>query len=305
MDEASEGALRARIRAQGWEQGCLLEMRTDLFLADLRTPLTPEAAAVAAKHGAEPRGVVHFDHDPPEAMIIVSQRCDLVAALDDEPLCEAIPLLTIPAGAPLPRPNTVRRFLVDADKGLVADQSRRLCFEKTLLPDREATQLLHSREQKQSFRAWCARRPARVPLPDDFNQTVGSALSGALASALGRRPEAEAIFTWRAAQDEVDEEHVDVALLVPYDETHAAAAGVPDWAKEVEARLLERLPAAHARARTQLASVREHRLIGVVAKPAEDVSMRELINFPALMLEHLTYKGAEVRGAEPHEEEIG
>lgn len=124
MEEVAEEALRARIRAQVWDQGCLLDARTDLFLADLRSPITSEAEAAALKEGPKPVGVVRFEHDPTPGMIIVSQRCDLVAALDDEPLCEAIPLLTVPAEESLPGPNSARRFLVDADQRLVADVSR-------------------------------------------------------------------------------------------------------------------------------------------------------------------------------------
>lgn len=304
MDEATEEALRARILRQGWEQGCALTARTDLFLADLRAPITAEAEATAAIEGAKGRGVVHFDHQPSAGMVIVSQRCDLVAALDDEPLCEAIPLFYVPKDENLPGPNSARRFLIDPDRRLVADQSRRLSFEKTLLPDRDAQQLLTSPAKQQSFRAWSARRASRVPLPDDFNETIGFALSRALESGLGKRPELEATFSWRVLQAEVDED-VDVALLVPYDEGHSAAAGVPVWVAEVAERIRERLPKAHERARKHLDVVRNHTLVGAEAKPSAEVSMRTLIDFPALTLEHLTYQGDEVQGAEPHEEEVG
>jgi hypothetical protein len=305
VDEAAEEALRTRIRTQGWDQGCALTARTDLFLADLRSPITAEAEATAAKEGAKARGVVNFDHEPSPGMIVVSQRCDLVAALDDEPLCEAIPLIYIPVGENLPGPNSARRFLIDHDKRLVADQSRRLGFEKALLPDRDAQQLLTSSPMKQSFRAWCARRASRIPLPDDFNETVGVALSRALESGLGKRPELEATFSWRVLQAEVDEDNVEVALLVPYDETHPAAADVPIWVAEIAERIRERLPKAHERASARLPVVRTHTLVGAEAKASNEISMRTLIDFPSFTLEHLTYRGEEVRGAEPHEEEVG
>lgn len=305
VEDAAEQALRARIRKQGWDQGTLLDRRTDLFLADLRTPITAEAEEAAREQGAHPLGVVHFQHDPSPGMIIVSQRCDLVAALDDEPLCEAIPLLLVPAGESLPGPNSARRFVVDADKRLVADLSRRLSFEKTLLPDRPAQQLLGSPAMKQSFRAWCARRASRIPLPDDFNETVGAALTAALGSALGKRPELDATFSWRVLQEEVDAENVEVGLLIPYDEKHPAAAGVPAWVAEVAKRIQDRLPKAHERAAGRLPLVRTHTLADVVALPSKDVSMRTLIDFPAFTLEHLSYRGELVSGAEPHEEELG
>lgn len=305
MEDAAQVALRARIREQGWDQGSHLDLRTDLFLADFRAPITAEAEAAAAKEGPKPVGTVRFEHDPSPGMIIVSQRCDLVAALDDEPLCEAIPLLTVPAEESLPGPNSARRFLVDADQRLVADLSRRLSFEKALLPDRDAEQMLGTSALRQSFRAWCARRASRIPLPDDFNETIGAALTHALGSALGKRPELGATFSWRVFQDELDDENVAVALLVPYDETHPAAAGVPAWVDEVLKRTHARLPKAHESAATKLPVVRTHMLVVAEAKPSSQVSMRTLIDFPAFTLEHLTYRGDEVRGAEPHEEELG
>lgn len=284
MDAAAEAALRARIREQGWDQGSHLDLRADLFLADLRTPITAEAEAAALKEGPKPVGVVRFEHDPTPGMIIVSQRCDLVAALDDEPLCEAIPLLTVSADESLPGPNSARRFLVDEGQRLVADLSRRLSFEKALLPDRAAQQLLRSPAQRQSFRAWCARRASRIPLPDDFNETIGAALTHALGSALGKRPELDAIFSWRVLQEEVDDENVEVALLVPYDETHPAAGGVPAWVNQVVVRVQARLQKAHEKAAERLPAVRTHTLVGAEAKPSSEVSMRTLIDFPSFTL---------------------
>ena len=57
-----------------------------------------------------------------------------------------------------------RALLVDPGERIVARGTYRVCFEKSLLPDEPATQLLDD-ERRRLFAAWLARRPSRaVPL---------------------------------------------------------------------------------------------------------------------------------------------
>ncbi len=235
--------LTARIREQGWDQGSLLDRRIDLFLADLRAPITAAAAELAHQQGPAPRAVVEVDYDPEQSpgMIIVSQLCDLVASNLDEPMCEAIPLMLVPAVDPLPGPNSSRYFTLDGDRRLVCNQTRRLVFEKALLPDRAATNLLITATKRQSFRAWIARRPSRVPFDDDLVETVGAAINRALRSGLGNRPQLETMFSWRVlVREEVGA--VEVGFLIPYDEQHADGGGVNAYVAELETRIRSHLP---------------------------------------------------------------
>ena len=302
MDDAAANELRQRILDQGWDQGCLLEPRTDLFLSNLSAPLTPEAERLQSESGSSGPAVVHEQKGEGGHMIVVSQRCDLVADPNVEPICEAIPLIEWPEDRQLPLANSARYFVVNRDRRLVADQTRRLEFEKSLLPDRAAEQLIPDFERWRSFCAWLARRFSRVAFPDEFNLTIGSAIGRAIGK--GERPELQAIHSWRVMIDE-DDGVVNVALLVPYDEEAAAAAGVPAIVDEVVERARELLPNLHAKAAERAGrAIKEHRLVGHLAQTSDRVTLRDLREALPLSFDHLTYTGEEVRGVEPDEEQL-
>jgi hypothetical protein len=90
-------------------------------------------------------------------VIITTQVCDLVADPQLEPFCEGMPLVRMPADERLPHPNSTRGFVINAEERLVVDGSYRLQFEKSLLPDEPATQLLDD-TGKRRFAAWLGRR---------------------------------------------------------------------------------------------------------------------------------------------------
>ena len=308
--------LLTRIRSQGWDQGCKLDRRDDLYLADLTQPLTVGAQNLLTADGLAPRAVVDITYKPEDSpgMIIVSQLCDLVAPEADEPMCEAIPLRIWPADQPLPGTNSSRHFTIDAQSRLVADQTRRTVFEKAMLPDRTAENLLRDDIQRQTFRSWVARRPSRVPFDDDLIDTIGDAVARTLDIGLGRRPEFQAMLSWRVLVKEGSP--VPVAFLVPYDETHPAAQPsdtqndpIGAYAQELHKRISGRLGAAHERANRRrsalgLAEVVPHTLSDIVATPSNKVSLRQLLQFPAFNLEHLTYSGEAIAGAEPIDSEL-
>ncbi len=304
MARAPVSPLVERIRRQNWDQGCLLEGRRDLFVADLAQPLTPEAERKAAEVGELGIEVV-FEVREAEKMIIVSQRCDLVASPDGEPLCEAVPLVAWPDERGLPQANSARRFLIDREQRLVADQSRRFLFEKTLLPDHDAAQLLPDASEWRSFRAWCARRYSRHAFPDDFVETVGRALDWALAKESRKSHGAEAIHSWRALVDD-GTTPVSVSLLVPYDELHPQAGKAESFVRAVVESARARLPKELAAARKRAGSgdaVREHMIAGFLSRAFDGTSLRDLRDFDSIDFEHLTFAGTEIKGVEPHEEE--
>lgn len=301
MDAAAKEELQRRIREQGWTQGSGLPARHDLFLADLRDPLTVEAEQLRDAKGEAPLAVVHHESDSEPGMIVISQRCDLVADPDTEPLCEAIPLTRWPHDRELPAPNSARYFVVDGERRLVADQTRRLEFEKTILPDAHADQLLLTEDMALRFRAWCGRRYTRVPLPDDFNLTVGRAIS----YVLGKRrradaPELEATYPWRVLREQADDGSIDVHLIVPYNEQHAAAGRVPAFVEAVIEAAEQRLVNEHERAGRWAAprgvTIRPHRIAGHEAVRADVLTMRDIHDSEAIDLDYLTYRGDEVRG---------
>lgn len=150
MDPGQAEALANRIRSQGWRQGSKLPGRHDLFLANPNRPITEEARRLG-DGGAT--AVVHAEWPDEPAMVVVSQDCDLVADPRIEPLVEAIPVVRIGEDDPLPAANSARYFTLDPEKRLVADLTRRLELEKSLLPDRDAEHYFEPGAVAESFRA--------------------------------------------------------------------------------------------------------------------------------------------------------
>lgn len=308
MREGELERLAARIREQGWDQGCLLELRDRLFLAERSRPITREAIAAAA-HGPAGAGpyVVHAEiaREQQHGAVIATQLCDVVGFPTTEPLIEALPVLELPEGRQLPHPNSARQFVLDAERRLVTDARFRVGIEKALLPDRPAEQLFTDDQRLRSFRAWCARRYSRHPFPDDFVETVGVALEHAWRAPTRRGSDAaQAMYLWRVLT--AGEHGTDVLFLVPFDEGRGSKADVDALVGEVMELANARLPREVAKAR---AKAREHgedpdtvRTFDVKALviPSGDLSLRTLREAPPFNLEHLTYQAEGVRGVEPH-----
>jgi hypothetical protein len=307
VGEAELEQLAARIRDQGWDQGCALDVRDRLFLAERSQPITREAhAARRADDGTGPF-VVHAEVAPDDqyGAVIATQLCDIVAFPPTDPLIEALPVIELPDGRQLPHPNSARQFLLDPDRRLVADARFRVSFEKALLPDRPAEQLIANEQRLRSFRAWCARRYSRHPFPDDFVETVGAALEHAWKAPTRRRSDAaQAMHVWRVVTR--GEDGTDVLLLVPFDEKRATKAEIDALLDEVMSLAAKRLPKAVNDARSKAYgrgldpdTVRSFN-VRAVSIPSANLSLKVMRDAPPLNLEHLTYHGDGVWGVEPH-----
>lgn len=310
MHDSDRNELRRRIIEQGWTQGASLPARHDLFLADLRAPITAEAQAVRNAEGEAALAVVHHVESEDPGMVVVSQRCDLVANLDVEPMCEAIPLIGWPDEQALPAPSSSRFFLIERDRRIVACHTRRLLFEKTMLPDRDAEQMLQDEGAQRRFRAWCGRRLTRIPLPDDFNATIGRAVRYVLAkSGRSEAPELQATFPWRVLREPAEDGAIEVSVIVPYNEQHGAADGVDGFVEGVMEAVAQRLPNEHARAEKWAASrddvkIRTHRITRHVCVRADQLTLRDILDSEPMDLEYLTYEGQAVVGELPVEDQL-
>jgi hypothetical protein len=305
VDQAQVEALIGRLHRQGWDQGSHLLDRTDLFLASVRQPTTEEGERIASQSQGSPLSLVHEFVTGGPGMVVVSQRCDIVAHPNKEPLCEAVPLVIWPDTQQLPRPNSSRHFVIDHRQRIVADQTRRLSFEKSLLPDRDARNLLPNQERWRNFRAWCARRYSRVAFPDDFVEVVGSALDAALKRVGEKCPESEALHSWRVFLEE-QADAVEVALLVPYDELRGVSrAAVKTYVDRVVAQARALLPRMQERAvKRHGEQVRRFRLADHVVEAMDTVSLRDIHESEPINFDDLTYTGDEIRGQEPLEEHL-
>ncbi len=305
MDETQRDALARRIEQQGWDQGCVVPFAHWVFIANADAPTSQLGAQVAEQQGV-PGGpfVAHAEPEQQVGVIVTSQVCDLVADPLVEPFCEAMPLVQLAADQPLPHPNSTRGFVVDADQRLVVDGSYRLVFEKSLLPDEQPTQLLDD-TRRRLFASWLARRSSRAPFPNDFVACLGRTIDWAWRkNRFANSPVPPHLHQWRVGIYGDQEDHVDV--LVPYDEQaidhDAASAFVEDFFAEVRARL----PTETQRAREYEAAhggdapIRNYTIGRVLARPAAQVSLRQLLAMPPLNLEYLTYHSDAIIGAESH-----
>ncbi|WP_217923125.1 hypothetical protein [Miltoncostaea oceani] len=166
-------AFKERVLEQGWGPGALIPWRGDL------AHQIATAGLRSCDLRADAGGPVQDETPPDGQFLLVSQLCDLTAPAASEPFAVALP-----AGAwdpepdrPLPRRNSARWLVLDADARLVASQARMITFDKQRLPDLEP---LHVPLNPQLISTWCARRWRRTPLPDAFTRTIQPALEDAL-----------------------------------------------------------------------------------------------------------------------------
>ena len=307
MDDAQRDALARRIEQQGWDQGCIVELSHWVFIANADAPTSQLGAQVAEQQGIQGGAfVAHAEPEQQVGVVVTSQVCDLVADPLVEPFCEAMPLVRLAGDEPLPHPNSTRGFVVNAEERLVVDGSYRLVFEKSLLPDHDAIQLLDD-ARRRLFAAWLARRSSRAPFPNDFVACVGRAIDWVWRkNRFANSPVAPHLYQWRIGIYGDQEDHVDV--LVPYDEQaideDTANAFVEDFFAQVRARLPTETQRAreHEAAHGGDAPIRDYTIGDTLARPTAQVSLRHLLAMPPLNLEHLTYRSAVVLGAESHVE---
>jgi hypothetical protein len=305
MDEADRGALVQRIEHQGWDQGCLVAFKHWVFIANADAPTSSLGAQVAERQGVRSGPfVAHVEPDEQVGVVVTSQICDLVADPDVEPYCEAVPLVRVPDGQPLPQANSTRGFVIDADQRLVVDGSYRLQFEKSLLPDERATQLLDD-GRKRLFSAWLGRRPSRAAFPNDFVASVGRTIEWVWRKRrFATSPVPQHLYQWRVGIYGDDEDHVD--FLIPYDERVIddadARTFVDDFFDEVRRRLPVQTTSAreYEAARGNDATIRDYTIGTAHARSAAKVSMRQMLSMPPLNLEHLTYASDAIVGAQSH-----
>lgn len=239
--------------------------------------------------------------------ILVTQVCDLLADPADEPCAEAMPIVALGEGQPLPQPNPTRAFLLDVEKRWVVDATDRLQLEKSLIPDETAEQLLNSPERQRVFAAWLGRRATRAPFPNDFEATV----SAVVKSQMARRrfandavaPHLHLLRVGLAPDDQTK-----VFLALPFDENHVSQEDVAAYASALLGAIRQRLPDQTQRARGLAAkqggrvAVRDFEVVALTALPLTRLTMRMMLEMPPVNVEHLTYGRAGIRGAEPHVE---
>ena len=306
MDADAAEALQERLARQGWEQGCRLPFVRTLLLTDPDNPvsaLAAEALAATRKPVAGPVAEVFVRAEQQVGSMLVTQVCDVVAHPAAEPNCEAMPIIKLAPVDKLPQPNSTRAFLLDAEQRLVVDATHRLQFEKSLIPDEDAEQLLTSPEQQRKFAAWLGRRSTRAAWPNDFEATVGAALRTVLAKS--RFVNDDAYPHIHPLRVLLAGDGTETHLLLPYDETQVDAAAAQTFAADLLDQTRARLPTETATARKRALAgqeVRDFTIAALQPVPLDRLTLRVMLAAPPLNLEHLTYTSSGVVGVEPHAE---
>jgi hypothetical protein len=307
VDQPARDALVQRINEQGWDQGCIVPFTDWVFIANADFPTSSLGAQAAEEQGLDSGPfVAHAAVAEQDGAIITSQICDLVADPGVEPFCEAVPLVRIPEDQALPHPNSTRGFVVDAERRLVADLSYRLQFEKSLLPDEPATQLLDDTARR-LFASWLGRRPSRVAFPDDFVATVGRTIEWAWRKKrFAESPVRDHLYLWRVGVYGDDEDQID--FLIPYDERAVGDEEVRAFVDDFFGEVRKRLPLQTEKAREYEATkgsganIRDYTIANTAARSAKEVSMRLMLDMPPFNLDYLTFGADEITGAESHVE---
>jgi hypothetical protein len=170
-----EQNLGRELYRRGWAQGALFTPVAVSVAFDPAKPLSKLARA-AAKQGAVEitlakdtvHGVASGISASTKQMVLISQACDIVRPLNEEPNVFAMPVFQTENArivGPAAR-NSTRYFLLDAGRGLIADAATIAVIEKPLLESLTPEVGISTDAQRRRFCRWLARRFRRPTLDD-------------------------------------------------------------------------------------------------------------------------------------------
>lgn len=267
---------------QGWMQGVLFKASSAYFVANVASD--PGATELTTTHSRKVKSK--------ETLVVVSQTCDISAREDVEPYVEAL-ICSVQKQDFVDRlgPNSARWFLVDRPSRLVAVASRRVYIAKSAMLRFTPEPWPGTPEHLQHFVRWLARRYDRPALPDDIVAAFQNPLQSALRRLSETYPDIRAAFS-RAVHE--------VRLKLPPSDTPPYSLQLILLLKS-DGLTVEEADAID----TVMRVVRTQFDEGHVILPPEHRATAEELTLAAyqatvpVFLEHLTYAGDEVDGAEP------
>lgn len=159
---------------QAWRQGDLVVEDVPFFLhlADLASPLTPEARAEADAEPLPAGDNLAGVASQPRGLVVVTQTCDVVRTSASRPFVEVSPLVEVEPVVledirRLRRPRYVYLPGV-ADLRLVADLDQTMTLEKAVLSPLARVAGCRDDRERRAFADALARKRARFAFPDDF-----------------------------------------------------------------------------------------------------------------------------------------
>jgi hypothetical protein len=204
LSESSEQlSLGKRLIAKGWRMGVLAPP----LLRGIVGPLSGESAqsAVVKRQKGSPEHVLSFEYTGKEGtnLVICTQTCDI--ASDNESVVEAMLVQRIDNANALAKMRlSVRRFVIDEDRRLIASSAVKTLIAKDLLLALEPERGCKDSKTTRDFAAWLGMRYTRGAHPDEYVENV-------------RRPILAKLAELRAARDPrmTSFDHCKVRLFPP------------------------------------------------------------------------------------------
>lgn len=169
------------LHGKGWDQGVLFPPLSEAINFDPAAPVSKLAKAAArtppghkAAFGGVAHGVAYGPRPKTKYFLLITQACDLVKPLSVEPNVLAMPVFatTNEKILEVAARNSVRYFLVDAARDLIADALTCMVVEKPLLTKLTPEVGVATAEERRRLGQWVARRFNRPAIPDPMVEAI-------------------------------------------------------------------------------------------------------------------------------------
>lgn len=165
-----------------WRQGDVVDDIYALRLVDLKRPLTPASEALRITEGLqladsskENPELAVLDTVEPLGYVIISQTCDVVRSVSDQPHFQACPIVEIPDGliSQVRKSESTRIVWLPAlNRNVGADLTRTFSAEKSVLVGQNLRHGVETDEEIRNFAMVVARRFGRFAFPDDLHTSL-------------------------------------------------------------------------------------------------------------------------------------
>ena len=301
----ADNNLGERLFNAGWNQGILLPVLPWSVIYNVDDPLSKIAKAAKNQAAAESKrrdahtssniyphntGVAFGITRQGDALVIASQDCDIVSNVSEEPTIVAMrafftdnaKILRYADG------NSSHYFLLDRNRGLVAESSVLVLIEKPVLLNLVPEPGVLDLATKQKFARWVAHRFDRTAFPDDI---VGAVVKPILDNLSQMQLENDAdldalrmVREMRLAKIE-GKPPFDVRLLFIIPES-----GLPD-----NGIALDRFVARMRNWFNPLAA----RLVAWDARHIYEITVGDYLDTQQIYLDHYSYRGQVIQGLLP------
>ncbi len=279
----SDAELPATIEAAGWTQGTLFRASG----IDVRNAGSIMSTVGETESAGQPRQLPNVEY-----FIVASQTCDIVARLADEPFIEALACVTEPdASRRANFSKSARRFEVDVGTGLMALAAHRVVIDKRALLELSPQPWPSTLQRLIQFRTWLGRRFTRPAIDDAIVRGFVTPFEDVLRRVRKQRPEAFLAFSNAVGEVRIRLPSTDDP---PYD-LHMLLLLSDDVDHEGD----EAIDMVVAQLRSGLTGTNVTLLDPVLRQTWARTSVQVYFETVPIFLEHLTYRGDEVTGAEP------